>query len=60
MGEVEASGDLDPGDEGDMAEQQAEELVDLEFESGQMSDVYLSNMHNIYISTVNIFFVFAV
>ena len=37
MGEVEASGDLDPGDEGDMAEQQAEDVVeDLEFESGQM------------------------
>ena len=36
MGEVEASGDLEPGDEGDMAEQQAEDVVDLEFESGQM------------------------
>ena len=36
MGEVEASGDLEPGDEGDMAELQAEDVVDLEFESGQM------------------------
>ena len=36
MGEVEASGDLEAGDEGDMAEQQGEEVVGLEFESGQM------------------------
>ena len=37
MGEVEASGDLEAGDEGGMAEQQGEEVVvGLEFESGQM------------------------
>merc|ERR1719150_2753885 len=39
MGEVEASGDLDPGDEGDMAEQQAEDVVDLEFESDDLEDL---------------------
>ena len=37
MGEVEASGDLEAGDEGDMAEQQGEEeVVGLEFELGQL------------------------
>ena len=36
MREVEASGDLEAGDEGHMAEQQGEEVVGLEFESGQM------------------------
>ena len=45
MGEVEASGDLEAGDEGDMAEQQGEEVVGLEFESGQLFIYQICILH---------------